>query len=75
MIKLFKNVDEKLVDIGFTKVRDDEYGVDYERTVDKYEFVHKVSIVRKTSGRPIYKAHFKKYDGNGNWDYYDMKEI
>ena len=57
MIKLFKNVDEKLADIGFTKVKDDEYGVDYERTVDKYGFVHKVSIVRKKSGRHVLQSY------------------
>lgn len=59
-IRIFKSVDEKLSDIGFTKVKDDEYGVDYERTVDEYGFVHKVSIGRKKSGR----HSLQSYDPN-----------
>lgn len=31
MMKLFKNIDDKLKEIGFTKVSDDEYGACYER--------------------------------------------
>ena len=31
MIKLFKNIDEKIFDIGFIKVREDEYGCEFER--------------------------------------------
>jgi len=30
-MKLFKTTDEKLADIGFTKVKEDKYGVKYTR--------------------------------------------
>ena len=31
MIKLFKNVDEKLAEIGFIKIEENKYGVVYTR--------------------------------------------
>ena len=30
-MKLFKTVDEKFAEIGFTKVKEDKYGVIYEK--------------------------------------------
>ena len=39
MIRIFKSVDEKLSDIGFTKVKDDEYGVDYERLMNTDSYI------------------------------------
>lgn len=30
-MKLLKTVDEKIADIGFVKVNENKYGVDYER--------------------------------------------
>lgn len=40
-----------------------------------YASTDKASHVFDLIGRPIYKTHFKKYDGNGNWDHYNMKEV
>lgn len=40
-----------------------------------YASTDKASHVFDSIGRPIYKAHFKKYDGNGNWEHYNMKEV
>lgn len=57
MIKLFKNVDDKLADIGFVNVRDDKYGCEYERRSDVYGFVHKVFIGHKESGRHILQSY------------------
>lgn len=30
-MKLFKTIDEKFKEIGFVRIRDDEYGASYER--------------------------------------------
>lgn len=34
-----------------------------------YASTDKASHAFDSIGRPIYKAHFKKYDGNGNLDH------
>lgn len=66
-MKLFKNVDEKLAEIGFSKVREDAHGVGYQRYNDKYKFMQTVDISRKTSGRHILHS----YDE----DLFDEKKI
>ena len=52
-MKLFKSVDEKLSEIGFEKSYESDSGVDYEKYVGGFHFVHKVSIVRKSSGKHL----------------------
>lgn len=52
-MKLFKSVDEKLSEIGFEKIYESDSGVDYEKYVEDFGFVHKVSIVRKSSGKHL----------------------
>lgn len=41
-MKLFKTVDEKIAEIGFTKVEEDKYGCSYERKDKKYNFTQKI---------------------------------
>lgn len=55
-MKLFKTVDEKLADIGFIKIKEDEYGVRYERKNSKYNFTQSVDILHKASGRHILQS-------------------
>lgn len=52
-MKLFKSVDEKLSEIGFEKNYESYSGADYEKYVEALNFVHKVSIVRKSSGEHL----------------------
>lgn len=52
-MKLFKSVDEKLSEIGFEKIYESDSGADYEKYVGGFNFVHKVSIVRKSSGKHL----------------------
>ena len=56
-MKLFKTVDEKLEKIGFIKVKEDEYGVEYKRKVAKYGFIQSVDILKKASGRHILQSY------------------
>lgn len=49
-MKLFKTVDEKLAEIGFTKEKEDKYGCEYKRKDKKYNFTQKVVIGYKKSG-------------------------
>lgn len=56
-MKLFKSVDEKLSEIGFEKIYESDSGADYEKYVGGFNFVHKVSIVRKSSGKHLLCAY------------------
>ena len=57
MIKLFKNVDEKLAEIGFIKIKENEYGVVYTRKNEECKYTHTVSILRKSSGSHILQSY------------------
>lgn len=56
-MKLFKNVDEKLAEIGFKKIAENEYGVAYERYDKKYKYTQAVDILRKSSGQHIMQSY------------------
>ena len=56
-MKLFKSVDEKLKEIGFVKIEEDEYGVKYERRNSKYNYTQSVDILHKASGRHILQSY------------------
>lgn len=58
-MKLFKNIDEKFEDIGFKKVKEDKYGVVYERYDEKYKYKQVLDILHKASGKHIIQS----YDG------------
>ena len=59
-MKLFKNVDEKFAEIGFIKVKEDKYGVRYERKVDKFNYTQTLDLFHKQSGRHLIQS----YDAN-----------
>ncbi len=65
MMKLFKSVDEKLSEIGFEKSYESDSGVDYEKYVEDFDFVHKVSIVRKSSGKHLLQSYDPELIGDG----------
>lgn len=56
-MKLFKSVDDKLLEIGFKKIRENEYGATYERNDPKMKYTHRVDIVRKSSGEHILHSY------------------
>lgn len=68
-MKLFKTVDEKIAELGFKKVREDKYGVEYERFWGNLDdgYTQKVVILHKKSGRHILQS----YDPN----LFDEKKI
>lgn len=81
-MKLFKSIDEKFAEIGFTKVQDDEYAVRYEREYVDYKFTQVLTILHKHSGRHIihsYDKHLHDRDYTGNVSigltYYETKLI
>lgn len=58
-MKLFETVDDKLNNIGFVKVNEDKYGVEYERKNDEFNYTQVVSIIHKASGRHILQSYDK----------------
>lgn len=58
-MKLFKGIDEKFAEIGFKKVREDKYGVEYEREVERYGYVQSLCLLHKDSGRHIVQSYDK----------------
>ena len=46
-MKIFKNIDEKFEDLGFKKVKDDQYAVTYERYNGKGKYIQVLDICHK----------------------------
>lgn len=81
-MKIIKNVDEKLKDIGFTKIKDDNYAVIYERSLKKYNYTQVLTIIHKNNGKHIIQSYDKDLidkKGIGNTcvglTYYETKLI
>ena len=55
-MKLFKTVDEKFYEIGFKKIREDEFGVSYERYNEQFKYTHTIDLLHKSSGRHIMQS-------------------
>ena len=58
-MKLFETVDDKLNNIGFVKVNEAKYGVEYERKNDEFNYTQVVSILHKAPGRHILQSYDK----------------
>ena len=56
-MKLFKSIDEKFAEIGFKKIREDEYGASYERYNEKYKYTQTLALLHKESGRHIVQSY------------------
>lgn len=61
---LFKSIDEKIEEMGFKKVEEGKYGVEYERYDEKYKYTQCVSILHKASGRHILQSYDKGLPDN-----------
>ena len=69
MIKLFKNVDEKLADIGFKKIEENKHLCEYDRENNEFGYIQKVVIYYKKSGQHILQSYDPKLfdeEGIGN---------
>ena len=59
-MKLFKTVDEKFAEIGFTKVIENKFGATYHRYDTKYKFTQVLDLMHKKSGRHIVQSYDNK---------------
>ena len=53
----FKSIDEKFKEIGFNKIKENEYGVRYDRYVEEYKFTQTLDLLHKSSGRHIVQSY------------------
>lgn len=58
-MKLFKTVDEKLAEIGFNKIKENNFGAAYERYDEKYKYTQCVDLSRKQNGKHIIQSYDK----------------
>ena len=56
-MKLFKSIDEKFKDIGFKKIKEDKYGVVYERYDEEYEYNQRLDIMHKANGHHLIHSY------------------
>lgn len=63
-MKLFKSIDEKFAEIGFVKIKESEYSVDYERPT-KYGYIQCLDLVCKASGMHIIQSYEKELNQDG----------
>lgn len=52
-----KSTDEKLYELGFVKVKDDQYGVTYQRYNSGYKYTQILSILHKSIGGGIIQSY------------------
>ena len=57
MIKfnVFKSIDRKIADLGFKEIRNDKYGIEYER--NNWNYIHKVVLLHKHNGQNILQSY------------------
>ena len=56
-MKIFKTIDDKFAEIGFTKVKEDKHGISYTRYNKKYNFTQCLDILYKEYGANIIQSY------------------
>lgn len=57
MLKLFNNyIDKQFKKLGFSKIRENEYGVIYKRYNKKFDYYHRIDIIFKSNGKHIVQS-------------------
>lgn len=51
----FKSLDQRIADLGFKQVKNNEYGIEYERNNGVY--IHKVALLHKANGKHILQSY------------------
>lgn len=58
-MKLFKSIDDKFLEIGFIKIREDRFGAEYERYNKDYKYTQTLFLGHKNSGKHIVQSYDK----------------
>ena len=64
-MKLFKTTDEKLQEIGFVKVEENEYYAQYEREDVEFGYIQSLDLYHKASGRHVMLSCQKESNKDG----------
>ena len=56
-MRLFKTTDEKLAEIGFVKVTENNYGACYQRENNEYNYTQRLDILHKKSGNHLIMSY------------------
>ena len=56
-MKLFKTIDDKFAEIGFTKIKEDKHGVSYTRHDNLYKFTQHLDILYKEYGPNLIQSY------------------
>lgn len=56
-MNLFKTIDQRLADLGYTKKEDTEYVVVYSKEEQNPHYTHEVVLSHKRSGRHILQSY------------------
>lgn len=59
---MFKNIDKKFEEIGFVKIKENKYGVEYEREDKQYNYTQTLGIYHKASGNHIIQSYDKNLE-------------
>ena len=77
---LFIKADRKMEKLGFEKAQEDEFGVTYLRKINKYNFVHRIDVVKKSDGNHLVQSYQTKTNSEGfnncvGLTYQEMKAV
>ena len=56
---MIKSIDKKFEDLGFIKVKENEFGAMYERHNTQFNYTQVLNIVHKASGKHIVQSYDK----------------
>lgn len=56
-MKLFKSIDDKFEEIGFEKIQDNGYAVEYQRYNTEHDFTHVITILHKANGKHLIQSY------------------
>lgn len=63
---IFKSIDEKLKELGFVKEEpENKYGVCYKRRVPEFNYIQKLDILHKASGRHLIQSYQEGVNSDG----------
>lgn len=63
-MKFFKSIDEKFAEVGFVKVKENEYGAAYEKET-KFGYIQCLDLLSKGSGFDLIQSYEKGVNKDG----------
>lgn len=62
---LNKIVDNRFKQLGFIKIREDEYGASYERYNDKHSYTQCLDLIHKQNKKHLIQSYEKRVNSDG----------